>query len=240
MVGIRNVTLTIFAALFALALGAQPPAQDPSELLKARLPADVAARVLAKIAEARAQQLPAQALEHRALKFAAKGVKPESIEKSINEQFERMKHAKDAIEKGRGGKASDEEIEGGADVIRKGADGAQVSTLAKNAPSGRSLVVPLFVIGQLIDRGLPSDEALARVLEKLEAKASDQQLEESLGEVRGRSAEAQAANKPQLTGKDLAATKRAVKATTRGRPAGVPANGGKKARPTGKGKKGRS
>jgi hypothetical protein len=81
--------IRIFAALmFALALApqlsdAQVPASDPSARLRAVLPAQVAERVLARIAEARAHQLPAEALENRALKFAAKGVDPINIERSV-------------------------------------------------------------------------------------------------------------------------------------------------------------
>jgi hypothetical protein len=45
---------------------AQIPAKDPTARLKEVLPPDVAARVLARIADARARQLPADALENRA------------------------------------------------------------------------------------------------------------------------------------------------------------------------------
>ena len=79
---IRSFTaLVLGIALSAQGSIAQTPARDPSARLKEVLPADVAQRVLARIAEARARQLPAEALENRALKFAAKGVDPNSIER---------------------------------------------------------------------------------------------------------------------------------------------------------------
>ena len=155
----------------AAALGAQTPANDPSARLREVLPADVADKVLATIADARARNLPAEALERRALKFAAKGVDPKLIAKSIDEQEDRMEKAKNALNDARGRKVSDDEVEAGAEALRQGVDGAQVSELAKAAPSGRSLAVPLFVIGSLVDRGLPSDDALARVLARLQARA---------------------------------------------------------------------
>src|SRR6266700_1456284 len=158
-----SVLATMVAMSGALA---QTPAADPSAKLREVLPADVADRVLARIADARARELPAAALENRALKFAAKGVPANEIEKSVNAQADRMQKTKDAIEKGRGKKAGDDEVEAGAEAMRKGVDGAKVSELAKSAPSGRSLAVPLFVIGSLVDRGLPSDAALQRVQEK--------------------------------------------------------------------------
>jgi hypothetical protein len=220
----------IAATVVALSGGraiAQTPAADPSARLREVLPQDVADRVLAKIAAARARELPAQAIENRALKFAARGVAAKDIEDSVNQQIERMQQSKAAIEQGRGKKADDDEIDAGADVLRKGVDGAQVSALAKSAPSGRSLAVPLFVIGSLIDRGLPSDDALARVQQKLQARASDRDLEDLPG-AEGR------ANKPALTGTELAATKRpanAGKPANAGPPAGVPRNAGRSTSP---------
>jgi len=191
------------------------------------------------IAQARARELPTQALENRALKFAAKGVDPSAIEKSVEEQAERMAEAKDALQKGRGRKPSDDEVAAGAEVIRKGVDAVKVSELAKSTPSGRSLAVPLYVIGSLVDRGLPSDAALKKVEDRLQARATDADLERMPSELPAQAAAGQA-HKPAETGRDLAATKRAGSAagagqsggTAGGPPAGVPGNGGAHTRPT--------
>jgi hypothetical protein len=123
--------------------------------------------------------------------------------------------------------------------MRKGVDGAKVSALAKSAPSGRSLAVPLYVIGSLVDRGLPSDDALARVEQKLKARASDHDLEQMPTELPPQAVTGQG-NKPAETGRDLAGTKRPGSAAGAGQsggssggpPAGVPANGGRGASPT--------
>lgn len=229
----------VSSVVLAGALGAQTPANDPSARLKQVLPADVADHVLAVIANARSHGLPAAALANRALKFATKGVRPDSIEKSIDEQESRMEQVRDTLEHARGKKPADDEVEAGAEAMRKGVDGAKVSALARSAPSGRSLAVPLYVIGSLIDRGLPSDAALARVQTKLAARASDQELEQMPGTLPAQAAAGQG-NKPAETGRDLAATKRPGSApgaaanggASGGPPAGVPANGGRGARPT--------
>jgi hypothetical protein len=223
--------LVLLSAVIASSSGAQTPANDPSARLREVLPADVADRVLARIAEARARQLPAEALEHRALKFATKGVAPDDIERSVTEQADRMGKAKAALDSVRGKKASSDEIEAGADAMRKGVDGAAVSALAKSAPSGRSLAVPLYVIGGLIDRGLPADDALLRVQERLQARATDSELEALPAQ-----ATAGMANKPAETGRDLAATKRPANAGRSGTagspPAAVPVNAGRGTKPT--------
>jgi hypothetical protein len=226
--------------LAGAAASAQAPAFDPSARLREVLPADVAQKVLATIAAARAHELPAQALEQRALKFAAKGVEPKLIAKSIADQEDRMEKAKDALDDARGRKPSGDEIEAGAEALRQGVDGSAVSELAKSAPSGRSLAVPLFVIGSLVDRGLPSDEALAKVLARLQARASDRELE-TIADTNTSGAGNGQSNRPANTGRPANPGKPAgVGRGSAGPPAGVPANAGKGARPTvppGKGKK---
>jgi hypothetical protein len=227
------IALVLAIALNAPGSIAQVPARDPSSRLREVLPADVAQRVLARIADARARQLPAEALENRALKFAAKGVAPSNIERSVNEQASRMEAARAALLSGRGSKPAGDEIEAGAEAIRKGIDGAAVSSLAKSAPSGRSLAVPLFVIGVLAERGLSSSAALQRVLERLNARASDSDLESMPGELPPQAIAGQA-NRPTLTGRDLGQSKRPASAgrpATAGPPAGVPGNAGAKTNP---------
>ena len=224
--------LTLAIALSAQSSLAQTPAKDPSARLREVLPADVAQRVLARIAAARAHQLPAEALENRALKFAAKGVDPVSIERSVNEQAARMEVAKGALASGRASAPAGDEIDAGAEAIRKGVDGSSISFLAKSAPTGRSLAVPLFVIGSLTDRGLSSDDALRRVLARLNARASDADLESMPGDLPA-NAGAQG-NRPSSTGRDFGQSHKPASAgrpATAGPPAGVPGNGGVKSNP---------
>jgi hypothetical protein len=230
-------TAASIAAFAAPMLGAQTPANDPTARLEQVLPADVAARVIATIAAARSHDLPAAALENRALKFAAKGVAPDSIEKSVNEQAARMAKAKNALQNARGTKPSGDEVDAAAEVMRKGVDGSKVSALAKSTPSGRSLAVPLFVIGSLMDRGLPSDAALARVQAKLAAHAADSDLEKMPNDLPAQAIAGQG-HKPAETGQALAPAKSDGHAggsgsATAGPPSGVPANGGKPATPPG-------
>ncbi len=208
--------------VLATSLLAQTPAHDPSDRLRAVLPATVADQVLARIAEAQAVQLPATAIENRALELAAKRIDPERIAADAGRTLANLEAGRAALQRGGETDPMDDEIVAAGSAMGKGVDGAEVSDLARSAPSGRSLVVPLFVISSLVDRGLPSDEALARVLERLQAKASDADLEGPPGD-RGL-----ALGKPPLTGQALALTKRTEFA---GRPMSVPANRGQGARP---------
>lgn len=190
-------------------------AASPAEQITRALPADVARRVLAGIADARARGLPADVLARRALELSAKGVPPAGIETAVADETADLAAARDALAAGGRSGATDDELDAAGTALGKGVDGHQVSQLARSAPSGRSLAVPLFVISSLVDRGLPSDEALRRVLARLEARASDGQLE-------GLAAAPGHADQPgKLTGLDMAETRRPAEA---GRPGWVPAN----------------
>lgn len=217
-------TVAVLVAVSSDLAQAQRPGADPSARLQELLPADVAERVLARIAEARERELPPEAiaaLENRALKFASRGVDPAALEQAIGEHAERMQRAQQAIEQGRGQRAHGEEIDAGAEAMRQGVDGAAVSELARNAPSGRSLTVPLFVIGSLVERGLPADQALQQVRERLSSRATDRDLERLAGEPgRGRPAGAGPGMRP------------AERPAGTGRPSDVPATGGRPTIPT--------
>ncbi len=206
---------------------------DPSARLREVLPPNVAAHVLAVIADARTNGLPAGALEQRALKFAARRVPAAEIARAVAEQAERQARVKGLLEAARGA-ARDDEIDAGAEAIREGLDGQDVSALAKSAPSGRSLTIPLYVLGSLTSRGLPSDKALARVSQSLAAGAGDAELEALPAQALSARGGA-----PGDVGRDLGAARRPVSAPgasgspSGGPPAGVPANGGARTHPTG-------
>ena len=241
-----RITCVTIITIVANAAGAHgQSAGDVTARLRQVLPADVATRVLAVIEKARSRGLPADALENRALKFAAKGVDANAIEKSVVEQEDRMERVRDVLQSARARKPADDEIEAGAEAMRKGIDGPKVAALAKETPADRSLAVPLYVIGSLLDRGLPSDSAMRRVQDKLRTRASDKDIEKMAVDVtslpgndgngRGRGAE---------MGRALGVTKHpgggagnSNGSAGGGPPAGVPGNGGKPAVPPGQGKK---
>jgi hypothetical protein len=202
---------------------------DPAQAISSALPPDVARRVLARIGDARGRGVPADVLARRALELSSKGMAPARVETAVADEAAELEAARGALAAGERRDAADDEVDATATAMRRGVSGPQVSKLAKAAPSGRSLAVPLFVISSLVDRGLPSDEALQRVLVRLEARASDQQLER-LAQAPGRGDQA-----PKLTGLDMAETRRSAEA---GRPAWVPANDGKGSRPQNPGQQG--
>lgn len=220
--------VTALTISLAIAAGAQETGQshayDPSARLNEVLPESIRDHVLAVIAEARSRGLPAQALERTALKGAARNVPPAEIERAVVAQSERLTRVNDAMRQA-SRRSSGDEVEAGAEAVRNGVDVETLVELAKSAPSGRSLAVPMHVIGSLVARGLPSDDALAAVLERLEARAPDSEIAQLPDQVATRPG-----GKPDVTGRELAGTKRP--GSVGAPPAGVPANGGARVRPT--------
>jgi hypothetical protein len=215
---VRAALAFVTAAVLAAPLKPAPlhaQAADPAAAIMRALPADAAQRILARIADARGHGLPADVLARRALYLSARGVPTADIETAVANEAAALADARAALAAGGRPDATPEELDAAGTALGKGVEGSEVSRLARSAPSGRSLAVPLFVISSLVDRGLPSDEALRRVLARLETRASDQQLQ-GLAAAPG-----QADQAGKLTGLDMAATRRPAEA---GRPAWVPGN----------------
>lgn len=193
---VRRFPLALIMSACVLApapLAAQTPSADVSERLRTVLPAEVAERVLARIEQARAHQLPARALESRALELAAKGVAPADLETGIARHANRLGAARAALVQGGRATPTDEETEAAELVIRHGA-GSAISALAQSAPSGQSLAVPLFVLAGLMDRGLPSDQAIARVHAALVERGASRVARPPARELRGKPATVPANN----------------------------------------------
>jgi hypothetical protein len=178
-----RLSLVAATLFFASAASAQK-AHDPSAQLRTVLPAKVAEHVLATIARARSQSLPAAALEQHALRLAREGAMPGYVQRSVDRKARNMKVAKSSLERS-GRKPTRNEVVAGADLVGKGVSGKQVSEWARSAPSGRDLSVPMNVAASLMDRGLKSDVALARVHDRLVQRHTDRQL---VADARGQSA----------------------------------------------------
>jgi hypothetical protein len=185
-------------------LRAQVPTEEVASRLARVLPADVADQVLRRIDETRARGLPADALAARALELSAKGLAPERVVQVIDQQAGYLEAARGALVSAGRTDPQPDEIDAGATALRKGVDGRDLSSLASSAPSARSLAVPLLVMSSLVDRGLPADNALREVLARIQARASDQQLERLADGPGVTTLQAPSA----LNGKDVAANRR--------------------------------
>jgi hypothetical protein len=208
-------------SLLLVAPGWANAQQDPVQRLAEVLPPDKAEQIIAIVTTARAHGLPGQAVALRALEALAKGRNAEEAGAAARAFAGELSAAQGALRAG-GRDPQAAEIEAGATAMAMGVDGKAVSELARSAPSGRSLDVPLLVIGALVERGLPADQALAAVLARLEARASNADLASLPGEA-GRLIAA--GHRPAEVGRALGATRSGI-AIPQGPPASVPRNNG--------------
>jgi hypothetical protein len=170
------MTCLLLAAL-PLTAAAQ---QDPVERLAEVLPADVVEQVVARVESARAMELPSQPLTNLALEGVVKGRSAEEVLAALDVLLVDMGAAREALD-ARGSAPDASEIQAATTAIRMGIDGSAVAELARSGPEGRSLTIPLLVMGGLAQRGLPSDQALQAVSERLAARAPDAELLATFG-----------------------------------------------------------
>ncbi|MBI4420104.1 MAG: hypothetical protein HY560_04695 [Gemmatimonadetes bacterium] len=233
----RSMKLMLALTLVPALLAAQQnlPQQSPVDRLREVLPADVADQVAGTVNDAIARGLPGQAIAERALEAIAKGRSGAEVSAAARAFAADLSGGRDALQ--RGGRRPDaSEMEAAATAMSLGVDGSAISALASSAPSGRSLAVPLAVIGALVDRGLPSDGALKAVQDRLAARAGNEELVEMPGEARRLLGEGQ---RPADVGRALGEARAAAGApmgppagvvpVPAGPPAAVPANPGQPA-----------
>lgn len=220
-------------AFLLLAPGLLAAQEYPVERLRGMLPASVAEDVIAAVQDALARGLPGEAIAQLALQGVAKGRSGAEVLAAARILATELGAARNAIERS-GRQPHPDEIRAATAAMRLGVDGEAVSALASSAPSGRSLMVALFVVGALVERGLPSDDALTAVRALLEAQASDADL---IGTPRAAGAMLAQGLGPREVGAALAAGRIGFSVPVigftipvAGPPAGVPLNGGAEGR----------
>lgn len=149
---------------------------DPISRLETVLPPDVADEVIATVNDALQRGLSGRAVAELALQGVARGRSGAEVLEAARALVSELDASRFVLERGGRTDAAGTDIEAAATAMRMGVDGAVVSELARSTPSGRSLAVPLLVTGALMERGLPSDDAIAMVRAGLEARAGDAEL----------------------------------------------------------------
>lgn len=146
--------------------------ENPIDRLRTALPADIADEVIASVTDATSRGLPGHAIADRALEAIARGRSARKVSAAVQAFATDLARGRAALQ--HAGRTPDAtEIEAAATAKELGVSGATISALASSAPSGRSLAVPLAVIGALVNGGLTSGDALKAVLDRLRARAND-------------------------------------------------------------------
>lgn len=116
------------------------------------------------------------ALADRALELRAKGAAAQQVDQRIAHLEAGLASAARFLREQRSKEPSSAEIEAVAEATARGLNDIQLGEIVAGLPSDQSVVVPLLVLSSLLDRGLPADQAIADVVARLAARASDRDL----------------------------------------------------------------
>lgn len=152
--GVRAGALLALAIAAAAARGG---AQDAR--LVAQLDAVTQARVSAVIERARAASLPVEPLVDKALEGARKHAPPARIVEAVTSLAARLDSGRVALGTG----STEAELVAAASALQAGV-GTPVLAQLRQERAGKSLAVPLVVLGDLVTRGVPHDTASALIL----------------------------------------------------------------------------
>jgi hypothetical protein len=154
----------VLASFTTEAAGQMPNRERAREVLTPAVLASVEA--LARDIES--DGLPADPLFAKALEGAAKGVPSDRLLPALNQFAERLRNARDLL----GPTADGPLLVAGVDALTRGVPQAMLRGL----DGGERRPVTLVVLGDLVESGIPADEALSVVREALSRRAADDAL----------------------------------------------------------------
>ncbi|HEU4649213.1 MAG TPA: hypothetical protein VFS33_09150 [Gemmatimonadales bacterium] len=165
---IARVVSVVGSALLLAAAPRTASAQDPR--LRARLEAPTAVAVQAVIDSAAAAGLPTEPLALRALEGASRGADGARIVDAVRSLAARMETARRAL----GRSVTEPELVAAAGALYRGVQPNTLERLRRTG-RGRTLTVPLVVLADLLERGVPAKVA-SDCVERLMPMADDTSL----------------------------------------------------------------
>jgi hypothetical protein len=130
-----------------------------------------------EIIAARRRGLPDEPIRRRVEEGRANGASEGQLAIAAHRMRVTMEAGVEAMAAGGHTRPTSEEIERCAAALDQGYTRSQVETVARSAPSSRSLTVAFEVLTKLSARGLPLSRALEQVTSKLHAGQSDVQIQ---------------------------------------------------------------
>ncbi|MBM4188558.1 MAG: hypothetical protein FJ206_14740 [Gemmatimonadetes bacterium] len=151
-----GVLLLIAALLLMAAAPSQAHGQEPR---LGKLPEPARSELNTLVTAANQRGLPTEALVDRALEGLAKGASAQAIIAAVGRLRDELVVAHRALGPG----ATGPEVTAGANAIRAGASGDELTRL-KTLRADRSLVVAAGVFADLVASGVPADTAIGAVM----------------------------------------------------------------------------
>jgi hypothetical protein len=170
----RRFVLTVLLGCLAAA----PLAAQGRPPLEQRLDPQTLAALRPILDSAGSDSVPVQALVDKALEGVAKHVPLVRIIAAVRQLAAELHDARTLLRSAPGVAVSDGEIVAAADARRRGVPAKDVATLRSHAPPATSLVVAYTVLGDLVQRGVPADQARMVIEQLLAAGVPAQQIAE--------------------------------------------------------------
>ena len=148
------------ALSLAVAFGLPAAASGQAGDFGARLDAATRAAVQPTLDAAERDSLPLGALRSKVLEGVAKGVAPDRIGTVVSELARELRASRTLLRlEVPDGPIADGEVVAVALATRQGVDPEVVRALWESRPNGGSLEIPVTVLGELVRRGVPVDDA---------------------------------------------------------------------------------
>lgn len=158
----RTAGVLISGVLLALVAVVPVAAQqeDPRvDRIRGGLPATMAQQIEQSVAEARANGLPFEALLDKAVEGIAKGVPAPRIAGAVAELAEELATAQSILADGTPPTPTD--VTAVADAMRRGVPEPAIRRVAGQAEPGEPVALAVHTMGDLMDRGVPVQQAVA-------------------------------------------------------------------------------
>ena len=159
--------MRILALAAALLAAGNVHAQSPT--LRARLDATTYQSVIALLDSARAEGLPTQPLESKALEGVSKGAEGARIVSALRRLAGEMRVAREQL----GATSTVAELDAGAAAIRSGIAPSELARLRATRPR-QPLTIPLGMLADLVARGVPADSASSAALALAQSSMRDE------------------------------------------------------------------
>lgn len=171
MMTIRNDRALWVGAVMALAIAVVPvSAQEPSpeaardvdprmERIRVELPQGALERIEARIAAARAEGLPVEPLMDKAVEGLAKRVPGPRIASAVDQLAGELGRARTLLADGVPPGPTD--VAAVADAMRRGVPEMAIQRVARDAGPEEPVAMTVHTLGDLMDRGVPVEQALA-------------------------------------------------------------------------------
>lgn len=157
---VRGVTCGAVLALAAAVVPLAAQEGDPRlDRIRAELPEPAAEQIQARIEEARTAGLPVEALLDKAVEGIAKRIPAPRIAGAVDQLAQELERARDLLRDGVPAPPTD--VAAVADAMRRGVPESAIRRLAERAGPEEPTALAVHTMGDLMDRGVPADQAVA-------------------------------------------------------------------------------